>query len=87
MKPYETITSVVIDYACDLAESNSPKSLLVLRLAVLLRNNTHEIESGGPTAPEMEALVSAVRQGEELVRAVTDDLVSDEDASDSRLEP
>jgi hypothetical protein len=82
MKPYETITSVVIEYACDLVESNSAKSLSVLRLAVHLRKNAQEIESGGPTAPEMEALVSAVKLGEELMRAVTDDLVSDEEAND-----
>lgn len=85
----ETIASVVAEYACDLVKSGSAKVVSVLRLAARLRENANEIGSGGQAAPEMEALLSAasLKEGDELVRAVVDDIVSDCNGNGSHLGP
>jgi hypothetical protein len=91
----ETITSAALEYACDLVEFDSAKALSILRLAARLRDNAHEIAAGGQAEAEMEALISAasLTEGDKypalywVLHAVIDDIVSDEDANDSRLEP
>jgi hypothetical protein len=90
-----SIASAVAEYACELVKSDSARALSILRLAARLRDNAHEIAAGGQAEAEMEALISAasLTEGDEyaalywVLHAVIDDIVSDEDANDSRLEP
>jgi hypothetical protein len=58
-QPPHAVTWAVLEYSCELADSDPDRALAVLRLASGLRQNAHEINSDEAAAsPEMDALLN-----------------------------